>query len=574
MSGNGERVHESLLSKVLGRPEYGHAVPGTFGGIPLKSREERLAVAAAVTSMDKAHQARSRRLSVRAAVLGISGVFLMLLDREVFRPLHDKSRVGPFMGLVTDVVQSALTVLLMIVLYQYYAVRLDQLKRRHMVPANASVWSNGITLWPWLVEETLAAVHVGPWALAGTSPGLHWASDLVGLAMFARFYLLIRVLRDQSPLMRQGARFIGSLTGVTFDSGFIIRAGLERSPVSFIGGFGLMGSLILSYIIFVAERHGNDDSAPSGLGEAFWLVLATITTTGYGDVVPTTFAGRATAVIAAAFGTALSALMIAVVAARLSLSPRQSRVVDFLKAGKAHTSTRHAAAGLIQAGWRLSVARSWAANRNDDPKVTAANHSLYMALSRWHETRAASAPARPALAPMIQNLSMDVCKLGAAIQRIEDSMGAQLSAISPAHTTTSLSKVSMSKRDSSSSLGSIMSGEASLPPRPPSSSSLQAPIPSIIPFSGFTSPTPASSPPLTHQGSVSGRASPLISLDHPLSPHVESGGQTGLDLGSNDEGMLTLESLSARLNAQEQSLETVLSNQAAILAALNKLSRT
>jgi voltage-gated potassium channel Kch len=52
--------------------------------------------------------------------------------------------------------------------------------------------------------------------------------------------------------------------------------------------------------------HSSFDSIPA----AFWFVLVTITTTGYGDMVPTTFIGKLITFPAMMFGVLVSELFL------------------------------------------------------------------------------------------------------------------------------------------------------------------------------------------------------------------------------------------------------------------------
>jgi voltage-gated potassium channel len=58
-----------------------------------------------------------------------------------------------------------------------------------------------------------------------------------------------------------------------------------------------------SYLVWVAERHSNPEFHP--LGNALWWGIETITTVGYGDIVPITWEGRVLAGLTAIIGLGL-----------------------------------------------------------------------------------------------------------------------------------------------------------------------------------------------------------------------------------------------------------------------------
>ena len=74
---------------------------------------------------------------------------------------------------------------------------------------------------------------------------------------------------------------------------------------------GLAATFVaLAFVGAVAIRIVDSHNYPS-LGLAFWWAIETITTVGYGDVVPTTVAGRVTAGIEMVLGVSFLAFLIA-----------------------------------------------------------------------------------------------------------------------------------------------------------------------------------------------------------------------------------------------------------------------
>ncbi len=90
--------------------------------------------------------------------------------------------------------------------------------------------------------------------------------------------------------------------------------------------------LIVGAIIWVIERRGNEDQFSRkpirGLGDGFWWAGVTLTTIGYGDKAPASFAGRAVAMVWMLVGLAVSAALTAAVVSAMDVSSAGSELGD------------------------------------------------------------------------------------------------------------------------------------------------------------------------------------------------------------------------------------------------------
>lgn len=150
-----------------------------------------------------------------------------------------------------------------------------------------SIVANVVLVVAWLVFVADYVVH---WRLlpgyARTGRGLF---DLAVVILTAPWFLLPGLGTARFVALARLAR----LARVAKASG-----GALVRLVRQLGRVGLVTGLLIAtcaYVAFGAERSVND--AFSSFGEALWWATVTITTVGYGDIVPVTTAGRVTGVV-------------------------------------------------------------------------------------------------------------------------------------------------------------------------------------------------------------------------------------------------------------------------------------
>ncbi|MDX8402001.1 MAG: potassium channel family protein [Mariprofundaceae bacterium] len=164
--------------------------------------------------------------------------------------------------------------------------------------------------WRWLIDEDHLRFLKENWLdlafivlLASPLLRLFMALKLVGLAPALRLGALVRVNRRH--LMR--------LVVISADS---LPAALS---VVFLMAFGFGAAA------YFFEHPVNPGFA--GFHDGLWWAFVTLTTVGYGDIVPVTFGGRVVGVMAMVFGIAVYSLVIANVS-RFVEQAAQARAAD------------------------------------------------------------------------------------------------------------------------------------------------------------------------------------------------------------------------------------------------------
>jgi voltage-gated potassium channel len=104
-------------------------------------------------------------------------------------------------------------------------------------------------------------------------------------------------------------------------------AASEARPLISVGVLFFMGLIVAAVAIHVAERHAQPEAFGT-LADGLYWAITTLTTTGYGDLVPITKLGRLIAGLVMICGIAVFGLWIGILATGFA---QESRRVDFLR---------------------------------------------------------------------------------------------------------------------------------------------------------------------------------------------------------------------------------------------------
>lgn len=126
----------------------------------------------------------------------------------------------------------------------------------------------------------------------------HWVDVLIVVLPFLRPLRFVRLLRLVPFLLR-----------MTYG----LRLVLGRYRVAHVLTVGLSSVLLSSVLVWIFERHGNGPIKT--FSDALWWAIVTVTTVGYGDMVPVTAEGKAVAVFLMLVGISLFGVLTAGIAA-------------------------------------------------------------------------------------------------------------------------------------------------------------------------------------------------------------------------------------------------------------------
>ena len=133
--------------------------------------------------------------------------------------------------------------------------------------------------------------------------------------MFVRIYLCVRYLFYLSGFMSPRTHRVCTINGSDSDSMFALRGLMKMKPFPIILGALGLSILIFGYMLRIVEYPLRETSGYTYDQQitAMWNVVITLTSTGYGDLYPSTYIGRTVAMAVCFWGFVIISLFVVAV---------------------------------------------------------------------------------------------------------------------------------------------------------------------------------------------------------------------------------------------------------------------
>mmetsp|Transcript_7783 Transcript_7783/g.14892 ORF Transcript_7783/g.14892 Transcript_7783/m.14892 type:complete len:407 (+) Transcript_7783:425-1645(+) len=210
-----------------------------------------------------------------------------------------------------------------------------------------------------------------------TPPGVDWTfsyeqlshrqtlslDDKLLFLMVFKSYFVLKLFCILSSYLGLRSKFYCNLCDVPNMFTFAMKAEFKRQPYFGAAVFASLVVILSGILMRVFERSVSDSF--SYVWNGFWLIGITISTVGYGDVVPYTHIGRVVCTIASILG--LYAISYAVNSVQTSFTIKEDSELSISNSlaytQKLTTSTKKMAATLVQRWWRMCLKRKLALPR-------------------------------------------------------------------------------------------------------------------------------------------------------------------------------------------------------------------
>eukprot|EP01006_Ploeotia_vitrea_P041233 TRINITY_DN66496_c3_g1_i1.p1 TRINITY_DN66496_c3_g1~~TRINITY_DN66496_c3_g1_i1.p1 ORF type:complete len:736 (-),score=340.81 TRINITY_DN66496_c3_g1_i1:57-2264(-) len=250
-------------------------------------------------------------------------------------------------------VNSALTVLLLWRLYDYYQFQMHLDRIQFGVDHQMSL-RHSPYLTTFLLEVFICILHPPPY-LDFKINGSPFISNKFGIFLFLRVYLIGRVIRDRNDMFHWRKQILASgklHSGLPeFDSLLAFKSYFYHKPWTFVSVCVFVNVVCFAYCIYVVEREVQPETFK--LGNTIYFTCVSMTTLGYGDMVPKTDWGRFVTLIAVLVGMALAALIVAALIRWLRLSLNEHIAADLVANTKLELQEKRIAASMIQTTYRM-----------------------------------------------------------------------------------------------------------------------------------------------------------------------------------------------------------------------------
>ena len=256
-------------------------------------------------------------------------------------------------------------------IFQHYKLELEILKSRKIIYQGTSMLKS--SLFPrYFIESVYNWVHCPPYLDSHfTSEQLGIKFDLsvnayLSVIMLGRLYIFFRLFDHYTFWTGERAIRVCRINGFLPDSKFAIKAYLRYKSVLVLTLSLGLSILLFGFALRTFERPFTNDQRPqqfNNIMNAFWCVVVTMATIGYGDIYPITFFGRIVIIISCIWGIFILSLFVVSLNNITQLTKEENKAYeDISREDKVKSTLQRDAAKIIIILFKLNLSRKKKSN--------------------------------------------------------------------------------------------------------------------------------------------------------------------------------------------------------------------
>lgn len=151
----------------------------------------------------------------------------------------------------------------------------------------------------------------------------------IAFFVFFRVIFIVRGMLYASVFMNPETEFACKELNFNMDLFFSLKCQAIHAPMFLYFSTLIFLLLILAYLLRICERPYNDIF--DNYLDAAWLIIATMTTVGYGDITALTDLGRVISIISCLCGVILVSMILVTISSMLNLKPYEENMLGIIK---------------------------------------------------------------------------------------------------------------------------------------------------------------------------------------------------------------------------------------------------
>jgi len=219
-----------------------------------------------------------------------------------------------------------------------------------------------------VIELLVTAIHPAPMisafdvAISMLGSTVHYrVESILCAASFFKIYHLITLARmgalfkyfaiEQSEVLRDQRTLKLLEDSKPKHKMLAFKVAIAKHPVQIIGTSFLFLILTVAYLFRISEGPAYQEHSV-WFWDQVWFIVVTLTTTGFGDIVPFTHMGRFTSVVSMAIGPVVVAFLTASVTRALTLSEDEQHLIARMEVNRLQYQVLDSGVRIIQGWWR------------------------------------------------------------------------------------------------------------------------------------------------------------------------------------------------------------------------------